>query len=352
MTVVSSAAQGRIRLRLVLGLLVASLIATIVLSLGIGRYPVAPATVLRILWALVTGNAHGATTGWTDTELVVIATVRLPRVLVAAIAGAGLGLSGATLQGVFRNPLVGPQVVGISHGAAWGGIVGILLGAGAASIVGWAFAFALAALVCVFLLSRVSGASSILTIVLAGVIVSAFFSALVGLAEFFADAERQLPGIVYWLLGSFASVSARSVVVVAAPTFVGGAVLLLLRWRINILSLGDADAAALGLDVDRLRWIVLVLVTLIVAAQVSVSGAIGWVGLVVPHLARRLVGPNHQHLLPASAALGAVYLLAVDTAARSIAPQELPIGVLTALLGTPVFALVFWKSQARGWTRD
>jgi iron complex transport system permease protein len=340
------------RSRLILSLLLVFLVAMIVLSLGIGRYPVSPTTVLRILWALVTGNADSPTVSWTDTERVVVAIVRLPRVLVAAIAGAGLGLSGAVLQGVFRNPLVGPQVVGISHGAAWGGIVGILLGASAGGTVGWAFAFAFAALIGVFLLSRVSGSASILTIVLAGVIVSAFFSALVGLAEFFADAERQLPGIVYWLLGSFASVSARSVAIVGVPTLLAGAALLLVRWRINLLSLGDSDAAALLPNLNRLRWIVLVLVTLIVAAQVSVSGAIGWVGLVVPHLARRLVGPNHQHLLPASAALGAGYLLAVDTVARSIAPQELPIGVLTALVGTPVFALVFWKSQARGWTRE
>lgn len=334
------------------GLLLVFLAAAMVLALGVGRYPVGPATVWRILGALITGHEHSATAGWTDTEFVVVTTVRLPRVLVATITGAGLGLSGAVLQGVFRNPLVGPQVVGISHGAAWGGIVGILLGLSAGGIVVWAFAFAFAALVGVFLLSRLSGSGSILAIVLAGVIVSAFFSALVGVAEFFADPERQLPGIVYWLLGSFASVSARSVVVVGAPTLFAGAALLLVRWRINLLSLGDADAAALGLNVHRLRWIVLALVTLIVAAQVAVSGTIGWVGLAVPHLARRLVGPNHQHLLPASAALGAVYLLAVDTIARSIAPQELPIGVLTALLGTPVFAIVFWKSQSRGWTRE
>ncbi len=195
-------------------------------------------------------------------------------------------------------------------------------------------------------------APNVLSVVLAGVIVSALFSALVGLAEFFADAERQLPGIVYWLLGSFATTSAKSVAIIAPPTVLAGIVLILPRWRINVLSLGDADAAALGVSVHRLRWMIIALVTLIVAAQVSVSGAIGWVGLVVPHIARRLVGPNHQYLLPAAALLGAVYLLGVDDIARSIAAQELPIGVLTALFGTPVFAVVFWRTQARGWTRD
>ncbi len=340
------------RIRMILGALAAALGATIVLSICVGRYPVSPATALRILWSLAFGGAHAAQPGWTDTEVVVIATVRLPRVLVAAIAGAGLGLSGAALQGLFRNPLVGPQVVGISHGAAWGGVLAILLGAGYFGVVSWAFGFALLALAAVFFLSRLSGAANLLSVVLAGIIVSAFFSALVGVAEFFASPERQLPGIVYWLLGSFAGVSGRSVAVVAIPTALAGSVLLLLRWRINVLSLGDSDAAALGVNVGRLRWIILSLVTLIVAAQVAVSGAIGWVGLVVPHLARRLVGANHQYLLPASALLGAVYLLIVDDLARSIAPQELPVGVLTALLGTPVFAVVFWKAQARGWARD
>src|SRR5262249_21070765 len=156
------------------------------------------------------------------------------------------------------------------------------------------FVFALIALAVVFFLSRLTGATNMLSIVLAGVIISAFFSALVGVAEFFADPERQLPGVVYWLLGSFATVSGRSVAVVAVPTLLAGGVLILMRWRINLLSLGDTDAAALGVNVDRLRWAVLALVTLIVAAQVAVSGTIGWVGLVVPHIARRAVGPNHQ----------------------------------------------------------
>ncbi len=352
MSGLTAAGPVRTRARLILAALAVVLAIAMILSLCIGRYPVSPRTALRILWSLIIGGGTGEPTGWTNTEMIVIATVRLPRVLVAAIAGAGLGLSGAALQGLFRNPLVGPQVVGISHGAAWGGVVAILLGAGHWGIVSWAFVFAILSLAAVFALSRLSGSSNLLSVVLAGIIVSAFFSALVGLAEFFANPERQLPGIVYWLLGSFAAVSARSLAVVAVPTLLAGGVLLLLRWRINVLSLGDADAAALGVNVGRLRWAILTLVTLIVAAQVSVSGAIGWVGLVVPHLARRLVGANHQYLLPASALLGASYLLVVDDLARSIATQELPVGVLTALLGTPVFAVVFWRAQSRGWSRD
>ena len=323
-------------------MLCAGVALLILFSLCVGRYPISPTVVLRILWSAVAHTSPTSSMG-TDTELVVINTVRLPRVLVATIAGAALGLSGATLQGLFRNPLIGPQIIGISSGAAWGGVVAILLGAHFLGAVAWAFGFAMLSLLAVFTLSRLSGNSSILSVVLAGVIVSAFFSALVGVAEFFADPERQLPGIVYWLLGSFASVSAQSLWVIGVPALFAGAPLLLMRWRLNVLSLGDADAATLGVNVQRLRWIVLSLVTLMVAAQVSVSGAIGWVGLVIPHVARRLVGPNHQVLLPASTLLGALYLLGMDDIARSIAEQELPIGVLTALVGTPIFAFVFWR---------
>lgn len=340
-----------LRVRAILTLLFAALVALVIISLCVGRYPVSPGTALQILWSGF-ANTAGSAHNWTDTEAVIINTVRLPRVLVAAVAGAGLGLSGAVLQGLFRNPLVGPQVVGISNGAAWGGVVAILLGSSFLGAIGWSFGFAMIALLAVFALSRVGGSSGVLSVVLAGIIVSAHFSALVGLAEYFADADTQLPGIVYWLLGSFAAVSRKSLMVISVPTVVAGTLLLLLRWRINLLSLGDDDATSLGIEVGRLRWVVLSLVTLIVSAQVSVSGVIGWVGLVVPHLARRIVGPNHQALLPASALLGALYLLGMDNVARSVAEQEIPIGVLTALAGTPVFAVVYWRSQSRGWARD
>jgi iron complex transport system permease protein len=326
------------------------LVVVVLLSLSVGRYPVPLATVLRILGALATGTGV-ASKNWTATEYVVVATVRLPRVLVALTAGFGLGLSGAALQGLFRNPLVGPQIVGISNGAAWGGVLGILLALPPAGIVGSAFLFGVVALAIVFALERVSRGGT-LSIVLAGVIVSAFFSALVGLAEYFADPERQLPGIVYWLLGSFAAATSQSAWTILVPTVVASALLILLRWRINLLSLGDEDAAGLGLPVHRLRWTIVGLVTAIVSAQVAVSGAIGWVGLVVPHVARRLVGPDHRRTLPTSALLGAIYLVAVDDVARTLTSQEIPIGVLTALIGTPVFAVVFARAQSLGWTRD
>jgi iron complex transport system permease protein len=333
-------------------MLIAALLAVLLVSLCIGRYPIGLLTIMRLLAAQIIGAAGGPDNGWTNTDLIVVTSVRLPRVLAAAAAGFGLGLSGAALQGLFRNPLVGPQVVGISNGAAWGGVLAILMAWPSAGIVAAAFIFGLLALIAVFALSRVSGGGGRdgLSIVLAGVIVSAFFAALVGVAEVVADPERELPSIVYWLLGSFATASARSAVIVGVTTLVAGSMLMCLRWRVNILSLDDADAASLGVMSDEVRWAILLLVTLIVAAQVSVSGAIGWVGLVVPHLARRLVGPDHRRLLPASALLGAIYLLAVDDVVRTASEREIPIGVLTALIGTPIFAIVFWRSRRSAWT--
>ena len=193
------------------------------------------------------------------------------------------------------------------------------------------------------------GGGGVLVITLSGIIVGGFFSALLTLAEYVADPQSTLPTIVYWLLGSFVGADRAKLEIMLVTTLTTGAAILALRWRINLLSLGDTDAAALGLRPGRLRWIILALVALIVAAQVSVSGIIGWVGLIVPHMARMLVGPDHRMLLPASAVIGAGFLLAVDNLARSIASQELPIGLMTALIGTPAFAVLLWRTHRSGW---
>ena len=172
--------------------------------------------------------------------------------------------------------------------------------------------------------------------------------ALVGLVQFIVS-DAKLPGMVYWLLGSFIGADPQKVYMVAIPTLAGGAVLMLLRWRLNLLSLGDVDAGSLGVNVHRLRWIIIGIVSLIVAAQVSVAGIIGWVGLVVPHLARMLVGPDHRRLLPASALLGGLFVLGIDDLTRTIVEGEIPVGVLSALFGTPFICFLFWKTQTRGW---
>lgn len=326
------------------GLLAVLLVVAAVASLGLGRIDIPFARVVAVLASPWLAPA----TPVSAMEWSVIVTIRLPRVTLAILAGGGLALAGAALQGVFRNPLVGPQVVGVSSGAAFGGTLAILIGWDRSGLVAAAFVFGLAALVLVYGLSALVARSNILVLVLAGVIVSGFFGALVSLIQYVADSEDKLPVIVFWLLGSFATANAGKVMLIAGPVLAGGAALLLLRWRINILSMGDEDAAALGVPVEGLRWLVLVLTAGIVSAQVAVSGVIGWVGLVVPHLARMLVGADHRRLLPASMLLGGLFLLAVDDVARTATAAEIPLGILTALIGTPVFAILLQRTRMGG----
>lgn len=325
------------------------LLAAMVASLTLGRYPLSVVEILRVLATTSPLRAVGEAA---DTPWVVIELVRLPRILLATLCGMSLALAGSAMQGVFRNPLVGPEVCGVQTAAAFGGVLAILLGWPATDTVALAFAFGLGALAIAFGLARLAGGGGTLALVLAGVIVGAFFGALVGLAQYVADPRSKLPDIVYWLLGSFAGATYDRVIIVAAVTLVAGTLLLGLRWRINLLSLGETDATALGVNVELLRWGLVALVALLVAAQVSVSGGVGWVGLIIPHLARMLVGPDHSRLLPASAFLGGLYLLCMDDLARSASQQEIPIGLLTAMVGTPVFGLLFWKMRGKGWVHD
>ncbi|WP_249780590.1 iron ABC transporter permease [Bradyrhizobium sp. dw_78] len=318
-------------LYLVLGV---ALIAVLLWSMVSGRYQVPFAHVVAILAAHVVG----LTPIWTPTEQIVVEVVRLPRVLTAAIAGAGLSLCGAVLQGLFRNPLVGPQTIGVSSGAALGGVTAILFFGFGSFVQVSAFAGAAAALLAVLAVNRSDSVSPILTLVLAGVVVSAFCSALVGLATYVADPETKLPDIVFWLLGSFASASWPKLWLLAVCTAISGVVLLGMRWRINVLSLGDDDARTLGVHPARDRVILLTATCLAISAQVGVSGTIGWVGLVIPNLARLIVGADHRRLLPVSTLMGAVFLVVADTLARDLTAAEIPVGIVTAIVGTPVFA--------------
>jgi iron complex transport system permease protein len=326
----------------------AGLLALILFSLTLGRYPV---PIRQIIHVILTTPLK-ATFNYTDAYRVVVEIVRLPRILTVTLCGMGLALSGAALQGVFRNPLVSPEIVGVSAGASFGGMLAILLSFPPLGIVSMAFAFGLCALVFAFSLAKLAGRSGILGLVLSGLIVGAFFGALVGLIQYTADPQTKLPTIIYWHLGSFVGATYEKLAIVAAVMLVAGTLLMMLRWRINLLSLGDADAATLGINIEALRWGIVALTALIVAAQVSVSGSVGWVGLIIPHVARMIVGPEHTRLLPASAFLGGIYLLGMDDIARSAGPQEIPIGLLTAVVGAPIFAVLFWKLQGRGWARD
>jgi iron complex transport system permease protein len=319
-----------------------------VASLGIGRYPIPFMTVLNVLGAHLLpaawqgGFAHG-----NGTEQLVVLHLRLPRILGAVLAGMVLSMAGATLQGLFRNPLVDAHIIGISSGASFGGVLALLFALPAAIVVGSSFAVGLLALILVFAMSRVTRGSGVTTLVLAGLVTGTFFSALLGLVLLAADPEAQLPGIIYWLMGSFSRLDYPHLGLFVLPAGIAGLLLYRMRWQINLLSLGDADARGLGVAVNTVRWLALILVTLMVAAQVAVSGGIGWVGLVIPHLARLLTGSSdHRRLLPVSALLGGIFMLAIDDLARGFTAQELPVGLLAALLGTPVFAYLLWHRRS------
>ncbi|MGO4739743.1 FecCD family ABC transporter permease [Bosea sp. 2KB_26] len=320
---------------LVLALLAGALVLVLLVSLGIGRYGISPSRVGQILLGF---------DGMDAIERHVVLTVRLPRVLTALAAGAGLALCGAALQGVFRNPLVGPHIIGVSTGAAFGGTLAILMSGSRGLLLLLAFLFGMLALLMVYALNALVARRNMLVLVLAGVVVSGFFGALVSLAQYLADAEEKLPRIVFWLLGSFATADYDKLALMLGLLAPGAALLLLLRWRINILSLGEEEARALGVRTEPTRWLVLVLIGLIVSAQVAVSGVIGWIGLVIPHLARMLVGPDHRALLPAAMLAGGLFMVLVDDLARTLSQSEIPLGILTALIGAPVFALVFLRA--------
>lgn len=326
-------------------LLAVVLVVVCVAALSAGRYEVSFTDVVRILLSRVIPIDHT----WSDSQQNVVLLVRLPRILLAVLVGAGLAVSGAALQATFRNPLVSPQIIGVSYGASFGGALSLLLGLGSAALVGSAFAFGVVALLVVFLVTAIRGPVPVLMIVLAGVVTGSFFNALVSLITYIANPYDQLPAIVFWLLGSVATATYAKVAVAAVPILGGAAVVLLLRWRINVLSLGDDDASALGMHPARVRWTLLAAVALVVAGAVAVSGVIGWVGLVIPHVARMWVGPDHRVLVPVSLLMGASYLVLIDTLARTLTAAEIPLGVLTAMIGAPVFFILLRRTKGRVW---
>lgn len=322
------------------------LVFAILCSLALGRVPLGITDVVTVLIA----PWNGAMTDPYQNAIVMHA--RLPRTLLAAICGAGLAVSGAVLQGAFRNPLVGPQTIGTLAGAGLGGSLMLFLALGPVAVMGGAFAGGFAATLAVVFLANMAGRGSVLMLVLSGIVVSAMLAAVNTLLQYFADPERQLPQLVYWLMGSFAT-SRLSDFWIVMPIVISGIVLCSgYAFRLNVMASGDEEARALGLAVRRDRTILLVVVAMMSAATVSVAGVVGWVGLVVPHIARMLVGPDHRRLIPAAAWIGAAYLTLIDMMARTLTSAELPIGALTALVGAPVFVVILYRVQARGWRDD
>ncbi|SFT92467.1 iron ABC transporter permease [Mesorhizobium sp. YR577] len=314
------------------------------LSFLIGRYPVAPMMVIKVIAAQILP----ITPDWPAVVESVVFDVRLPRVVAAMVVGGGLAISGACYQGVFRNPLVSPFTLGVSAGAGFGAALAILLFGQRYATQFSAFVFGMLAVAFCFAMSRLYRMNSTIVLVLGGIIVGSLFTALLSLLKYVADPNSKLPVIEFWLLGSLSSVSTADMVPILAVVVPSAIVLLLLRWRINILAMGDEQARILGVEANRLRIVVILFSTLIAASTVSISGIIGWVGLVIPHLARIIVGPDFRRLLPATLSLGACYLLIIDDLARIMTAAEVPLGILTALIGAPVFILLLGRGRL-GW---
>lgn len=313
----------------------------IFLSLFCGRYTISFADVMGALFPFVGGEVTK------EVETLVV-QVRLPRAIAAAGVGAALAASGAAYQGVFKNPLVNPGLLGVSSGAGFGAAAAIVFAGGGALIYPSAFTFGIVAVMLSYWIARVYKQTPTIMLILGGTIVSSVFSALISLMKYVADTETQLPSIVYWLMGSLSSVGFESLWAFV-PISCGLAVLLVTSWRIDVLSMGDKEARSLGVNVGLNKAVIVSGATLATAGAVCLSGVVGWVGLVIPHIGRMIVGSDNRKLIPAAMSIGAAFLIIVDTCARCLWPSEVPLGILTALIGAPFFVYLLKKTKGGNW---
>ncbi|MCS7130998.1 MAG: iron ABC transporter permease [Archaeoglobaceae archaeon] len=317
----------------------------LIFSVGIGYLSIPPSEVLHLI------NANLFQIPLTEQQKVyetVIFNIRLPRILLAALVGCSLAVSGAVLQSMFRNPLVEPYILGISSGAAFGAALALGLGFLSGSVQILAFVFGMISVFLAYSMAKTGSEVPVVNLVLAGIIVSALFTALTSLIKFFID-PHQLAGIVYWIMGSFSYANWNNLATVTAPILACLILLIALSWRLNVLSLSDEEARALGVNVNRERFFILCIATLMTACAVSVSGIIGWVGLLIPHIVRLAFSSDNRIVIPLSASLGASFMVLADNIARSAFSFELPISVLTTILGAPVFMLLVRRRARRIW---
>lgn len=316
------------------------LVAVLLAAVATGPFPLSPDRILSVL----AGDRSD------PQEATVLLNIRLPRVLAAAMVGAALALAGAAYQTTFRNPLVSPDILGVSAGAGFGAVLGILLGLPVMGIQLLGFGTGLLTVGLVLGLTvALRGAGQVLIMVLCGIAIGALAGAGISLVKLLADPEQQLPAITFWLMGSLAGVKRPDLMAALPALAIGALPLLALRWRIGMLAMGDDEARSMGVDATRLRLLVVLCATLMTAAAVALAGVIGWIGLMVPHMARLVTGPRFDRLLPASILIGAAFLVLVDTAARSIATLEVPLGILTAVMGAPIFVWLLARG-AKPWS--
>ncbi len=322
------------------------LVVLFIVSLFLGRYIVMPDDVIKIIGQQIFHLPIETT--WTASAETVVIKVRLPRAIMATLIGAGLSMSGAAFQGMFQNPLVSPFILGVSAGASFGAAIGLVFELPTIGIQATSFVFGLVAVGITYFLAHMYKTTPVLMLVLSGTVVSAFFQAMLSLIKFVADDEEKLPAITFWLMGSLGNVGLEDIAIAAIPLIICMAALFVIRWKLNVLSMGDRESRALGVNNERVKLIIIIATTVITSTSVAFCGIIGWVGQVIPHFCRMLVGPDHKVLIPATMLVGACYLILIDNMCRLFTVTEIPLGILTAVVGAPVFAYLLRKTKG-GW---
>jgi len=320
-------------------------IGSVFLSFFLGRYSISP----KEVFLLVRERLFDMPAGLADSSATVFFNIRLPRVISAFLVGAMLSLSGSVYQSTFKNPMVSPDILGATAGAGFGAAIGLMLNAGSVGVQAFSFSFGLIAVLMTYVIGVVIGdkRNMTLSLVLTGLVVAALFEAMISLIKYMADPYSKLPAITFWLMGSLASTTYKTLPLILIPFLIGGVPLFFLRWKINLLSLSDEEALSIGVNITALRRIIIICATLMTSSVVSVSGMIRWVGLIIPHIARMIVGPDNKVLLLASVLLGGTYLLLVDDVARSMTAMEIPIGILTAIIGAPFFLYLIYRQRSK-----
>lgn len=317
---------------------------TALVCIGIGRYSMSIGESFSVLWNTFTG----ATGSISPQAYSVVIRIRLPRILLAILCGSGLAVSGAAFQALFTNPLATPDTLGVAAGTSFGAALALLLKLPALGVQVVALLFGLSAVLLSYSISKTRGRTTIIMIVLSGIIIASMFDAFVSLIKYVADPEDQLPAITYWLMGSLARISYKGLAM-GAPFIVAGVVVIfVLRWKLNILSLNEDEARSMGIHVKILRLCIIVAATMITGSSVAMCGQVGWVGLLIPHICRMIFGGNNRRLIPVSMSLGAAFLLIIDTTARAATAAEIPVSILTSTIGAPFFILLLRKTGG-GW---
>ncbi len=333
--------------RFLTGLLAVLVVAGFCGSLLMGRLPISPADIA----ALVSRGIAGAELPETlVAKGQIFWLIRVPRCIMALIVGMGLSVSGAVYQALFRNPIVSPDILGVSAGCTVGAALGLILPVDFFPFVQiLSFSFGLLAVLLSVTIARLISIKPVIVLVLAGLVVLSFFNAWLMVLKYFSDPYEQLPSIVFWIMGSLTRITWTDLLIALPVTAAGLGLFMLLRYRLNIISLGDVQARSLGMNPARFRMVLVATSSLVVAMIVATCGQIGWIGLIIPHMARTLVGPEHERMLPITALLGGLFMLLADGVARSVSSAEIPVGIITALTGAPIFGYLLYKNRGSGW---